>query len=67
MFFVDDQNGEVHSANLNFLQDKPYIKIKKDGSIIGWNVEDLKYLFNITDSTIGELNKFDTRNYLYLH
>ena len=67
LFFIDDQNGEVHSADLNYLQDKPYVKIKKDGSIVGWNVNELRYLFTISDSTLKELNIFDRRNYLYLH
>lgn len=67
IYFVDDHNGDVHLADLQKLNVKGYINIKKDGSIIGWDVENLKYLFTIDQEKINELNKYNTRNYSYKH
>lgn len=67
VFFIDDQNGEVHCADLEELSNQEYLNITKNGSIIGWNVNNLKYLFTIDKKERNKLKNYNTRNYDYTH
>tara|TARA_R100000773_G_C4212798_1_gene111931 strand:+ start:1096 stop:1593 length:498 start_codon:yes stop_codon:yes gene_type:complete len=67
VFFVDNHNGEVHCVNLKKDIAKEYIKIKSDGSIIGWNVNDLDLIGNVSQNLINESKDHTTRNHPYMH
>jgi len=59
LIFVDDKTGAVHLADLIKLKNPIYPNEK----IIAWNLNDMKYLFTITENEIKELSKYDQRNY----
>jgi len=61
IIFVDDKNGNVHYAELKNLENS----FKPNSNIIAWYLSDMVLLFNIGSEMIGELSKYDQRNYKY--
>ncbi len=61
LIFVDDKTGSVHLADL-MKQNNP---IYPNKNIIAWKVEDMKYLFTISQEDIDRLSKYDQRNYKF--
>jgi len=61
LIFVDDKTGTVHLADLMELKNPIY----PNPNIIAWKVEDMKYLFTISQIDIDRLSKFDQRNYKF--
>jgi len=61
LFFVDDKVGTVHCQQLSKLPE-PF-KVTK--YIYAWNLEDMIYLFTISDEEIKKISNFDSRNYDY--
>jgi hypothetical protein len=59
LIFVDDKNGEVHLADLVKLKNPIYPNQK----IIAWPVNEMKYLFSISENDIERLSIYDQRNY----
>jgi Holliday junction resolvase len=59
LIFIDDKTGDVHLADLSKLQNHIYI----NNNIIAWNLNDMQFLFKISDKEIQELSKYDQRNY----
>jgi hypothetical protein len=59
LIFVDDKNGQVYLADLITLKNPIYPNSK----IIAWKLDDMKYLFTISDEDIDRLSKYDQRNY----
>jgi Holliday junction resolvase len=59
LIFIDDKTGDVHLADLSKLQNHIYI----NNNIIAWNLNDMQFLFKISDKEIEELSKYDQRNY----
>jgi hypothetical protein len=59
LIFVDDKNGQVYLADLITLKNPIYPNSK----IIAWKLDDMKYLFTISDEDIERLSKYDQRNY----
>jgi Holliday junction resolvase-like predicted endonuclease len=59
LIFVDDKNGQVYLADLITLKNPIYPNSK----IIAWKLDDMKYLFTISDKDIERLSKYDQRNY----
>jgi Holliday junction resolvase-like predicted endonuclease len=63
LIFIDDKNGDVHSANLRKL--KQGFSVSSKSEIIAWHLSDMKKLFKLNKDQIKELSKFDQRNYPY--
>ena len=61
LIFVDDKIGQVYLADITKL-DKP---IYPNEHIIAWNLEDMKYLFTISNEDIERLTEHDQRNYKF--
>jgi len=61
LIFVDDKTGSVHLADLMQLNNPIY----PNKNIIAWKVEDMKYLFTISQEDIDRLSKYDQRNYKF--
>jgi Holliday junction resolvase-like predicted endonuclease len=61
LIFVDDKTGAVHLADLTKLENPIYPNSK----IIAWNVDNMKYLFTISQSDIDRLSEYDQRNYKF--
>lgn len=61
LIFVDDKTGVVHLADIVKLTNPIYPNEK----IIAWKVDDMKYLFTISNEDIERLTKYDQRNYEY--
>tara|TARA_R100000734_G_C3310440_1_gene101220 strand:- start:546 stop:1019 length:474 start_codon:yes stop_codon:yes gene_type:complete len=63
VYFVDDKNGKVHKADLKKLENIELRYFTR--SIVGWDISDLDFVFNIGADKVNELSAFDTRNYEY--
>jgi hypothetical protein len=67
IFFIDENNGEVHSADIKKLKEKLfYIPMKKTNhdKIVAWNLKDMKYIGKINDVNIlNKLKNYNSRNY----
>lgn len=61
LIFVDDKTGEVHLAELSKLNNPIY----PNKQIIAWNVNDMRYLFSISENDINNLSKYDQRSYKF--
>ena len=61
LFFVDDKIGDVHYADIKNLTNPIYPNDK----IIAWKIEDMNFIFKLTDEQIIELLKYDQRNYKF--
>lgn len=61
LIFVDDKTGEVHLAELSKLNNPIY----PNKQIIAWNVNDMHYLFSISENDINNLSKYDQRSYKF--
>jgi hypothetical protein len=59
LIFVDDKTGHVHAADLMNLKNP----INPNENIIAWSVDEMKYLFTISQMDIDRLSKLDQRNY----
>ena len=59
--FVDDQNGEVHLAEIKKLNNPIY----PNNKIIAWDVNNMHYLFNISQEEINKISEYDQRNYKF--
>lgn len=59
LFFIDDKNGDVHCADLKNLHNPIHINNK----IIAWYLNDMSYIFSISNEKINELSNYDQRNY----
>ena len=59
LIFVDDKNGDVHTAELSKLKNS----FNPTNYIIAWHLEDMIFLFNIGDENISKLSEFDQRSY----
>jgi hypothetical protein len=62
LFFVDDKCGDVFCADLSKLKN-PFVLHEK--KIIAWYLDDMRKVFQLSESQIQELSKYDTRNYTY--
>lgn len=62
LIFVDDKNGDIHSAELSKLKYPFY----PTPGIIAWMLTEMKKIGQITDNNVlADLSQFDTRNYEY--
>jgi hypothetical protein len=61
LIFVDDKTGEVHLAELSKLNNPIY----PNKQIIAWNVNDMRYLFSISENDINNLSQYDQRSYKF--
>jgi hypothetical protein len=61
LFFVDDKTGDVHYQDIRKLKDHFMVNEK----IIGWDLSQMIYLFNIGQELIAELSKYDQRGYKF--
>jgi hypothetical protein len=59
LIFVDDKTGHVHLADLNKLKNHIY----PNQNIIAWNIDDMQFLFKISEEEIKQLSEYDQRNY----
>ena len=60
LIFVDDKNGDVHAVDIATLHDGVVM-----GTVIAWNLSQMKYLFKIDSEKIAELSNYDQRSYEY--
>lgn len=61
LVFIDDKTGDVHSFEIG----SEISSFNLTDKIIAWHLKDMDFLFNIGESNIKELSKFDQRNYLF--
>jgi Holliday junction resolvase-like predicted endonuclease len=61
LIFIDDKNGDVHWAELVKLTEPIY----PNEYIIAWSLNQMNFLFKISDEKIKELSMYDQRNYKY--
>jgi hypothetical protein len=61
LIFVDDKLGDVHLADITKLTNPIY----PNDNIIAWNVNDMEYLFKISDEDILNLSQYDQRHYKF--
>lgn len=61
LIFVDDKNGDVHSADITKLKNS----IAVNNNIIAWPVTEMKHLFTISDKDINRISEYDQRNYKF--
>jgi hypothetical protein len=67
IFFIDENNGEIHSADIKNIKDKIfYIPMKKTNKdkIVAWNLKDMKYIGKINDlKVLNKLKNYNSRAY----
>ena len=67
IFFIDENSGDIHAANLIKLKDKLfYIPMKKTSKIkiVAWYLKDMNYIGKINDKNVlNELKSYNSRNY----
>jgi Holliday junction resolvase-like predicted endonuclease len=59
LIFVDDKLGDVYLADIGNLKNG----FKPAPNIIAWYLDDMKYMFKISEKMIQELSEYDQRNY----
>jgi hypothetical protein len=67
IFFIDENNGEIHLVDIKKLKEKLFyipMKKKNNDKIVAWNLKDMKYIGKINDIDIlNKLKNYNSRNY----
>jgi hypothetical protein len=61
LYFVDDKEGKVY---YRLLKDLPE-PFELNSTTVCWYLEDLKYIFSLTEDQKNNLSKFDNRSYKF--
>ena len=66
IYFIDDKIGNIYLLPISKaieLENQDKYKTFKNGEIICWFLDDMKYIKKISENKIKELTKYDERNY----
>lgn len=59
LIFIDDKTGDVHGVDITKLKDPIYPR----PDIIAWKLEQMNFMFKITEDEILQLTKYDQRKH----